>query len=76
MVKAGLITRERSQSDRRIFKLAMTEKGKEIRLLSRQSLRRHLQPMANIPAEDVQELLRLHGEIIRILEQGRDNKKL
>ncbi|WP_341346547.1 MarR family transcriptional regulator [Paenibacillus sp. FSL K6-1217] len=76
MVKAGLITRERSQSDRRIFKLAMTEKGKEIRLLSRQSLRRHLQPLANIPAEDVQELLRLHGEIIRILEQGRDNKKL
>lgn len=37
MVKAGLITRERSQSDKRIFKLAMTEKGKEIRLLSRQS---------------------------------------
>lgn len=76
MVKAGLITRERSQSDKRIFKLAMTEKGKKIRLLSRQSLRRHLQPLADIPTKDVQELLRLHGEIIRILEQGRDNKKL
>lgn len=76
MVKAGLITRERSQSDRRSFKLAMTEKGKEIRELSRQSFRRHVQPLAELPAEDAQELLRLHGEIIRILEQGRDNKKL
>ncbi|AIQ27386.1 MULTISPECIES: MarR family winged helix-turn-helix transcriptional regulator [Paenibacillus] len=76
MVKAGLITRERSQSDRRIFKLAMTDKGKEIRELSKQSLRRYLQPLANIPAEDAGELLRLHGEIIKILEQGRDKKKL
>lgn len=76
MVKAGLITRERSQSDRRSFKLAMTEKGKEIRELSRQSFRRHLQPLGELPPGDAQELLRLHGEIIRILEQGRDNKKL
>lgn len=76
MVKAGLITRERSQSDRRIVKLAMTGKGKEIRERSRQSFRRHVQPLAELPAEDAQELLRLHGEIIRILEQGRDNKKL
>ncbi|MBW4085047.1 MarR family winged helix-turn-helix transcriptional regulator [Paenibacillus sp. S150] len=71
MVKAGLITRQRSESDRRIFKLAMTEKGQEIREKSKQSLRSHLEPLANIPAEDAKELLRLHGEIIKILEQGR-----
>lgn len=76
MVKAGLITRQRSESDRRIFKLAMTDKGREIRDLSKQSLRRYLQPLADIPAEDAVELLRLHGEIIKILEQGRDKKKL
>ncbi|WNS41642.1 MarR family transcriptional regulator [Paenibacillus sp. MMS20-IR301] len=76
MVKAGLITRQRSESDRRIFKLAMTDKGQEIRDLSKQSLRRYLQPLKDIPAEDVRELLRLHGQIIQILEQGRDNKKL
>lgn len=76
MVKAGLITRQRSQSDRRIFKLAVTDKGKEIRELSKQSLRRHLQPLTEIPAEDAQELLRLHGEILKILVQGRENKKL
>jgi DNA-binding MarR family transcriptional regulator len=76
MVKAGLITRQRSESDRRMFKLAMTEKGQEIRDLSKQSLRRYLQPLADIPGEDARELLRLHGEIIKILEQGRDKKKI
>jgi DNA-binding MarR family transcriptional regulator len=76
MVKAGLITRQRSQSDKRIFKLAMTDKGREIRELSKQSLRRHVQPLADIPVEDARELLRLHGEIIKILEQGREKKKL
>ncbi|GGG10166.1 MarR family transcriptional regulator [Paenibacillus albidus] len=76
MVKAGLITRQRSESDRRIFHLAMTEKGKEIREKSKQSLRRHLLPLTNIPAEDAGELLRIHGEIVQILEQGRGKKKL
>ncbi|MNC31260.1 putative HTH-type transcriptional regulator YusO [compost metagenome] len=76
MVKAGLITRQRSESDRRIFKLAMTDKGREIREQSKQSLRSHLEPLSNIPAEDAKELLRLHGEIIKILEQGRENNKL
>lgn len=72
MVKAGLITRQRSESDRRIFQLAMTDKGREIREKCKQSLRKHLQPLSNIPAGDAAELLRLHGEIVKILEQGRE----
>ncbi|MHA6534268.1 MarR family winged helix-turn-helix transcriptional regulator [Paenibacillus sp. BAC0078] len=76
MVKAGLITRQRSESDKRIFKLAMTDKGRDIRARSKQALRSHLEPLSNLSAEDAQELLRLHGDIIKILEQGRDNKKL
>lgn len=76
MVKAGLITRQRSESDRRIFKLAMTDKGRELRELSRQALREHLQPLKVMPAEDAAELLRLHDEVMEILEQGRDRKKL
>lgn len=75
MVKAGLLVRQRSDSDRRSFKLSMTAKGIEIRERSKQSLRRHLLPLSNIPAGDAGELLRLHGEIINILEQGRDKKK-
>ncbi|AIQ15805.1 hypothetical protein H70357_03145 [Paenibacillus sp. FSL H7-0357] len=74
MVKAGLITRQRSQSDRRIFNLAVTDKGQEIRERSKQSMRKHLQPLSDIPREDVKELLRLHGEIVKILVQGRDKK--
>lgn len=74
MVKAGLITRQRSQSDRRIFNLAVTDKGQEIRERSKQSMRKHLQPLSGIPPEDVKELLRLHGEIVKILVQGRDKK--
>ncbi|KGE19460.1 MarR family winged helix-turn-helix transcriptional regulator [Paenibacillus wynnii] len=76
MVKAGLITRQRSESDRRSFKLSMTDKGIEIRERSKQSLRRHLLPLSTIPTEDAGELLRIHGEIVKILEQGRDKKKL
>ncbi|WP_379127639.1 MarR family winged helix-turn-helix transcriptional regulator [Paenibacillus sp. sgz500958] len=76
MVKAGLLIRQRSESDRRSFELSLTEKGIEIRERSKQSLRRHLLPLADIPVEDAGELLRIHGEIIQILEQGRDNKKL
>ncbi|MBY0010612.1 MarR family transcriptional regulator [Paenibacillus typhae] len=76
MVKAGLLTRQRSDTDRRIVRLAVTDKGQEIRERSKQSIRKHLQPLENIPAEDVKELLRLHGEIIKILVQGRENKSL
>jgi DNA-binding MarR family transcriptional regulator len=76
MVKGGLITRDRCESDRRIFQLSMTEKGMEIREKSKQSLRRHLLPLASIPSEDAGELLRIHGEIVQILEQGRDKQKL
>lgn len=72
MVKADLLTRHRSEVDRRIYRLAITEKGREIRERSKQSLRRHLLPLSNIPAEDAGELLRIHNEIIQILEQGRD----
>ncbi|ASA25559.1 MarR family winged helix-turn-helix transcriptional regulator [Paenibacillus donghaensis] len=76
MVKAGLITRQRSETDKRIYHLAMTEKGREIREKSKQSLRTHLLPLSNIPIEDAEELLRIHGEIVNILEQGREKKKL
>ncbi|WP_249901969.1 MarR family transcriptional regulator [Paenibacillus sp. PK3_47] len=76
MVKAGLITRQRSESDKRIFNLAMTDKGREIRERSRQALKERLQPLKMMPAEDAAELLRLHGEIMKIMEQGRDLKKL
>ncbi|MNC04383.1 putative HTH-type transcriptional regulator YusO [compost metagenome] len=76
MVKADLITRQRSEVDRRIYNLAITEKGREIRERSKQSLRRHLLPLSNIPAKDAGELLRIHNEIIQILEQGRDKQNL
>ncbi|MFC3750395.1 MarR family winged helix-turn-helix transcriptional regulator [Paenibacillus sp. GCM10012306] len=76
MVKAGLLTRERSESDRRIFQVSLTDKGNEIMEKSKASLRRYLMPLADIPTEDASELLRLHGQIVQILEQGRDKKKL
>lgn len=76
MVKAGLVIRQRSESDRRSFKLSMTDKGIEIRERSKQSLRRHLLPLSSIPIEDAGELLRIHGQIVQILEQGREKKKL
>ncbi|BCG57244.1 MarR family winged helix-turn-helix transcriptional regulator [Paenibacillus sp. URB8-2] len=76
MVKAGLITRKRAEDDRRIFRLALTEKGKEIWEKSEVELRKHLLPLTHIPREDAQELLRIHGQIIEILEQGREQSEL
>lgn len=76
MVKAGLITRQRSEQDRRIFRVALTDKGGEILEKSQEALRRHLLPLIDIPEEDARELLRIHGQIIDILEQGRGTVKL
>ncbi|AIQ11149.1 MarR family winged helix-turn-helix transcriptional regulator [Paenibacillus durus] len=72
MVKAGLITRRRSEEDRRIYRIAFTEKGREIKEKTDVSLRQHLLPLTQIPPEDAQELLRIHGQIIQILERGRE----
>ncbi|MNB72727.1 putative HTH-type transcriptional regulator YusO [compost metagenome] len=76
MVKADLITRQRSEEDRRIFRVALTAKGREIVENSRETLRKHLLPLAEIPIEDSQELLRIHGRILEILEQGRETEEL
>ncbi|SEU28994.1 MarR family winged helix-turn-helix transcriptional regulator [Paenibacillus sp. NFR01] len=73
MVKAGLITRDRCASDKRMYLLALTSKGQGIIESSRQALRRHLQPLLAVEPEDVDELLRLHCRIVQILEQGREN---
>lgn len=76
MVKAGLITRSRCESDRRVFKLAMTEKGQAVWEKSRASLREQLHPLEHIPAGDAAELIRIHGQIVKILEQGREQEEL
>lgn len=76
MVKSGLITRQRSESDKRSCRLALTDKGLEIRDRSRESVRRQLQPLQLMPEDEVAELLRLHEAVIHILEQGREQRKL
>lgn len=76
MVKSGLITRQRSESDKRSCKLALTETGQTIRDRSLDSLRERLQPLQLMPEHDVAELLRLHEAVIQIMEQGREQRKL
>lgn len=76
MVNAGLVERTRSEHDRRSFKLRVTETGRLIRERSRQALLKRLAPLADLPESDVQELLRIHNQILAIIAQGRENKDL
>lgn len=63
----GFVSRERSKSDRRVFNLVLTEKGKKVieenRLLRRQILAPHFSCLE--PRE--------RGELIRLLRKIREN---
>lgn len=74
LVQAGLIARERPAKDRRAIVLKLTEEGE--RLLERISecFMNRLSPLWRLSAEDYSHLLRIHGQIVNILQQAREDK--
>lgn len=72
MVKANLIVRERLESDRRTIKLSLTTYGEELWQQTNDARLQLLEPISNLPEEDILHLLHTHEKIIELLQQIRE----
>lgn len=71
LVIVELVTRQRSQNDRRAITLEVTQKGhaKLNEVIGPDSiLAKKLNSLSELPSEDVQTLLRVHRQILYLLE--------
>jgi DNA-binding MarR family transcriptional regulator len=70
LVKAGLVKRERPDTDRRSISLSLTMEG-EVLINKALELRLdRLKPLLRLPAEDYDTMFRIHREIIELIQQG------
>lgn len=73
MQRDGLITRERSDDDRRTLKLALTEKGNQ-QYIEMDSTRLELfQPLLELTEQEQSDFLRIQNKIIQLLIQIRED---
>lgn len=72
MVKAGLVMRERTEADRRAITLNMTEQGLALRQATEKTKMKFLEPLLQLSERDQLEWQRIQHEIIRILNQVRE----
>lgn len=75
MVKAGWVSRERSDIDRRSVILTLTEKGAALWEQSYELRLRQLEPLLQMPESDHDELLRINRNIVNILQRAREGYK-
>ncbi|MDO7904986.1 MarR family transcriptional regulator [Paenibacillus sp. JX-17] len=68
LVKAGYVSRERLESDRRVLTLRMTEKGEEIREYTNSLWMNRVSPILDIPKKDMDFVLSIHQRMIEKLE--------
>lgn len=74
LVKAGLVSRERSETDRRSVTLSLTEKGMEQWNLVERDHMDRLYILASVSEEDQRQLERINTQIINILQKVRDEE--
>ncbi|WP_308637211.1 MarR family winged helix-turn-helix transcriptional regulator [Paenibacillus silvisoli] len=74
MVKADLVSRERTEADRRAMTLTLTEKGKRLWEASDSTRIMMFQPLLGLPEEDQEQFLRIQNEILHILRQVREDE--
>lgn len=75
LVQANLVTRERSNQDRRAIVVRLTEEGRkklEIPYSSDSFLYKKMMEVLELPEEDIQNLLRIHGDILNKINAGED----
>lgn len=70
MVKAGFVSRERTEADRRAMTLNLTDKGLELREATEETRIAMLEPLLQLPEQDLQEWHRLQQEMIRIIKSS------
>ena len=73
LVQAGWIVRERPKRDRRSVVLKLTAEGDQLLELTSERIMSRLTPLMQLPEEDVRHLLRIHGLIVNILQQARED---
>lgn len=74
LAQAGLIARERPQQDRRSVVLKLTPEGERLLEQTSKRIMDRLAPLLQqIPEEDIQHLLRIHGQIVNMLQQARED---
>jgi DNA-binding MarR family transcriptional regulator len=73
MEKAGFVTRERSAEDRRIIQIRMTAHGEQLWAKTNGERLSRISAILALPDEDLQHLLRIHGQIVQLLQQTRED---
>lgn len=77
LVKAGMVERKRSETDRRSITLRNTKEGDELRKRAEVICNDYLNPLLHIQEEDRRHMLDTHQQIIDILShQGRERSTL
>ncbi|MEK0313315.1 MarR family winged helix-turn-helix transcriptional regulator [Cohnella sp. 56] len=75
MVKAKLVLRERPENDRRSISLRLTPLGEELWAKINERRQKMLMPLTELGENDLNELLRIHGNIVHILQRVREENK-
>ncbi|MFC5702867.1 MarR family winged helix-turn-helix transcriptional regulator [Cohnella faecalis] len=74
MVKADLVSRERSDTDRRNVILKLTDKGNDMWKQTHQTRLERLAPLLELAEEDQAHLQRIHNQIVQILHRVREEE--
>lgn len=69
LVKAGFLKRTRNENNRRALSLELTEKGATKAAETYHVFFNHLEPILEIGEDRLKEMLKMHQEIITILER-------
>jgi len=76
MVRAGWLNRERPSSNRRSIMLTLTPEGEELRERLLEIREAEItRALAQIPAEDVVALQRIHKQIVNIIQRQREEEE-
>lgn len=69
LVKSGMVMRERLESDRRSIALKLTPKGEAFLQQANDNAMKRMSPLSDLPADVVDELIRIHQLIIEKLQE-------
>jgi len=71
LVQAALVIRQHSDTDRRAVVLNLTEAGKQLVAQTSERILNKLSPLLELSDEDYNDLLRIHGQLIAMLQKAR-----
>lgn len=72
LVKAGMVERTRSETDRRSVILCITEKGREAEFQIKRKYTEAVSGIIDIGEDDLRQMLSTHGRIIEIFDKMRE----